>query len=289
MEFSVFLGYNRSKKRRNDEDMITADCHLHTTFSTDGKSPIEDMILAGIEKGLSILCFTEHMDYGVTCPEEPDAFKVDTDRYYASYINMKEKYSEKIRLLFGVELGLTESASEFVKDYTRKYPFDFIIGSSHTAGGIDPYYPAFFENRTEEEAYRFYFESELSCAASITDFDVYGHLDYALRYGPTRNRNFSYQKYGDLLDTLLKTLIENGKGIECNSSGFKYGMGHPMPHTDILKRYRELGGEIITIGSDAHETAHVAHSFPLVKDVLTECGFRYYTVFEGRVPSFYAL
>lgn len=289
MEFSVFLGYNRSKKKRNENDMITADCHLHTTLSTDGKSPMEDMILAGIEKGLSTLCFTEHMDFGDAYGEAPDDFKVDTDRYYASYINMKEKYSGRIRLLFGIELGLIESASDQIKEYTRKYPFDFIIGSSHTAGGIDPYYPAFFENRTEEEAYRFYFESELSCAADITDFDVYGHLDYALRYGPTRNRNFTYRKYQDLLDPLLKKLIETGKGIECNSSGFKYNMGHPMPNTAILKRYHELGGEIITIGSDAHETIHVAHSFPLVKDVLTECGFHYYTVFEGRVPSFYAL
>ncbi len=269
--------------------MITADCHLHTTFSTDGESAPEDMIKKGIEKGLTVMCFTEHMDYGVDYEEGPDAFQTDTETYYTTFCNMKEKYSGNINLFFGIELGLTPSITEFIRHYVKKYPFDFIIGSSHTVGGIDPYYSAFFEGRTEEEAYRLYFEAELACAKIFTDFDVYGHPDYVLRYGPSQNKNFTYQKYGDILDELMKTLIQNGKGIECNSSGFKFGMGHPLPHTDILKRYRELGGEIITIGSDAHKAEHIAHSFHLAEEALTRCGFRYYTVFENRKPVFYPI
>lgn len=269
--------------------MITADCHLHTAFSTDGESAPEEMVREGIQKGLDAMCFTEHMDYGGCCEEGPDAFQVDTGAYLDEFHRLKQKYSRKINLLFGIELGLSLPDAESIKKYVKKYPFDFIIGSSHTAGGIDPYYPAFFEGRTEEEACRFYFEAELACAESIADFDVYGHLDYVLRYGPAQNRNFTYQKYGDILDELLKTLVRGGKGIECNSSGFKYGMGHPLPHTDILKRYRELGGEIVTVGSDAHKAGHIAHSFAQARDTLISCGFRYYAVFEERKPSFHPL
>lgn len=289
--FSFFLqfSYNHTKNTKGTTSMIKCDCHLHTALSTDGLSDMEEMILSGIEKGLSFLCFTEHMDYGAAFEEGPDAFQVDTAAYHSVYYDMKEKYSRKIRLLFGIELGLQPSIGGLVHDYVASFPFDFVIGSSHTAGGIDPYYPAFFEGRTEEEACRFYFETELACAKTIPDFDVYGHLDYVLRYGPSQNRNFTYERYQDLLDPLLLTLIADGKGIECNTSGFKYGMGHPLPHTDILKRYHALGGDIITIGSDAHEAAHIAHSFSRAREVLLSCGFRHYVVFEERKPSFYPL
>lgn len=289
MVFLISSGYNHCRYTKGVLIMITADCHLHTTFSTDGKSTPDEMIQKGIEKGLSVMCFTEHMDYGIDFEEGPDAFQTDTDAYHNTFCIMKEKYSGKIKLLFGIELGLIPSASvrEFVKNYVKKYPFDFVIGSSHTAGGTDPFYPAFFEGRTEEEAYRFYFETELACAKMYTEFDVYGHPDYVLRYGPSRNHNFTYRKYSDILDEFLKTLIDSGKGIECNSSGFKYGMGQPLPHTDILKRYREFGGEIITVGSDAHMSEHAAHSFQRTAEVLSSCGFRYYAVFEQRKPVFH--
>ena len=154
---------------------------------------------------------------------------------------------------------------------------------------MDPYFPAYFEGRTEEEGYRRYFESTLERIQAIPDFDVLGHLDYVVRYGPDKNQNYSYNKYQDLIDPILKNLVETGRGLECNTGGYKYGLGHPNPAEDVLKRYLELGGEIITLGSDAHEPAHLAFDFARAREVLTGIGFRYYAVYSQRIPHFYPL
>ena len=116
-----------------------------------------------------------------------------------------------------------------------------------------------------------------------------GHLDYVVRYGPNKNTFYSYEKYKELFDEILKTLIAKGKGIECNTAGFKAGLNHPHPTEEILKRYRELGGEILTLGSDAHQTVHLAYHFSAIGDLLKSCGVRYYTVFKDRKPEFLPL
>ena len=172
---------------------------------------------------------------------------------------------------------------------TNGYPFDFVIGSSHVVHGKDPYYFSFFDGKTEQEAYTEYFVSILENLDAFTDFDVYGHIDYVVRYGPNRNADYTYAKYADVLDEILKKLISLGRGIEINTGGFKYGLGHPNPSEEILSHYHELGGEILTIGADAHQPEHVAYDFKKVRDLLKACGFSYYTVFRNRKPEFYKL
>ena len=152
--------------------------------------------------------------------------------------------------------------------------------------GYDPYFPPFWKTHTEEEGYREYFESILENIRAFDDFDVYGHIDYVVRYGPTRNENYTYARYSDVIDEILRLLIEKGKGIEINTGGFKYGLGHPNPCEEILARYRELGGEIITVGADAHAPEHVGFAFEKVPQILKDAGFTYYTVFRKRKPEF---
>ncbi len=270
---------------------VTADCHLHSSFSGDSDTPMEEMILSGISRGLKTMCFTEHHD--IDFPDSPEEsgniFLLNTDSYLYDLARLKEKYQDRIRLLFGVELGLQSEILRKIAVYAKSYEFDFIIGSSHICHGKDPYYPAFYEGRSEEEAYREYFSSILENVKKFSNFDVYGHLDYVVRYGPNRDHNYSYEKYQDVFDEILNTLLENGKGIELNTGGIENGMKEFHPCTDILKRYRQLGGEIITIGSDAHDTAHIAEYFPLAAEILESCGFRYYTVFQHRTPEFIRL
>ena len=110
-----------------------------------------------------------------------------------------------------------------------------------------------------------------------------------VRYGPEKNKNYSYDKYKDVIDEILRQLIAHGKGIELNMAGFKYGLGHPNPTEEILHRYRELGGEIITIGADAHTPDKIGYAFDKAADVLRECGFSYYAVFKNRRPVFHKL
>lgn len=270
---------------------VKSDCHLHSSHSGDSNTPMEEMILQGISRGLTTMCFTEHQD--INYPDSPDGpgniFLLNTDSYLYELACLKDKYQDKIRLLFGVELGLQPEIMRQNAVYAKSYEFDFIIGSSHICHGRDPYYPAFFEGRSEEEAYREYFESILENIRKFSNFDVYGHLDYVVRYGPNMDRNYSYEKYKDIFDAILKLLLEKGKGIELNTGGIKKGMKDFHPCTDILRHYRELGGEIITVGSDSHDTAHIADSFDRATEVLKECGFRYYTVFEKRNAEYIKL
>ena len=213
-------------------------------------------------------------------------FLLDLPNYVSSVEAMQEKYKEILPVRLGIELGLQPHLAGIHADILSQYPFDFVIGSSHVMHGVDPYYPSYWGNHSEEEGYREYFESILENIAAFDGVDVYGHIDYVVRYGPNKNANYSYQKYADIIDEILKALIIKGKGIEINTGGFKYGLGHPNPAEDIIKRYHELGGEIITIGADAHQPEHVAFDFEKVPSILKEAGFTHYTVFKNRKPEF---
>ncbi len=260
------------------------DQHMHCEFSGDSDSPMESMIVASIEKGLSGLCFTDHLDFDYK--ESPHLFDLDVDSYYKKINEMIEKYKNKIDIHFGIEIGLQPHINEDNRLITQKYPFDFVIGSSHVVNSMDPYYPEYYKGKTEDEAYMEYFESIISNLNSNPDFDVYGHIDYVVRYGPNKNKFYSYKKFEDIIDEILRRLIESGKGIEINTGGFKYGLGHPNPTEDIIRRYKELGGEIITIGADAHKPEHIAYDFEKIPAILKNAGFDYYCVFKNRKPEF---
>lgn len=263
---------------------MKVDFHLHSDFSGDSETPIREMIEQSIQLGLETICFTDHQDWDY--PAEDTIFTFDTDTYFNILHALSAEYADRIKILTGVELGLQPHLAGRLTRYIEKYPFDFIIGSSHVVHRIDPYYPEFFEGRSEEECYQEYFESIIENINAFTGFDVYGHLDYVVRYGPNKGLFYSYKKYADVIDSILRLLIEKGKGIELNTAGLKYGLGYPNPHPDILKRYRELGGEILTIGSDGHKPEHIAYDFDKIIPILLDCGFTHYTVFENRIPSF---
>lgn len=263
------------------------DYHTHSNFSADSDSEAIDMIEQGISLGLSELCFTEHQDFDYP-KTRPDSilFQLDTEAYIETLSILKKKYEKQINVKIGVELGLQPNLSQKLGEYTSKYPFEFIIGSIHLSNGEDPYYPEFWTGYDQDERIRQYYEYMLACVTSFKDFDVCGHLDYLIRYAPLKTNEDIYPKHSDLIDTILKELIISGKGIEINTSGYRYGLGHPTPHEDVIKRYRELGGEIITIGSDAHKPEHIGADFSLAKQVLISSGFRYVTTFSKRKPQF---
>ena len=264
--------------------MIVTDCHLHSDFSTDGSSSMEEEVNHAIKIGLKTICFTEHNDYGTN----PDgSFVVDTPSYRKEFGKLKDEYSGRIELLYGIEAGLQPDKEifSFFKDYLSSEPFDFIIGSSHVVKNKDPYFPVFFDDYdSDDDAYRAYFEEELE-NSELYDimYDSYGHLDYIVRYGKTRNSSFTYEKFADVLDQLLKSIIDHSRCIEINSAGYRKDMGMPNPHTDILKRYHDLGGLPPTVGSDAHNTNDMAADFDMVEAALKAAGFSSYSIFCGRV------
>ena len=267
--------------------MIICDFHNHTNFSADSKSSPESMLEGAIRLGLSYLCMTDHMDLDFPYPEYDFTFSVAD--YFKKHDELRQRCGDKITLLTGIELGLQPGLHQELTKLLSENPFDFVIGSTHIVDRMDPYFPEYWNHKEESAGILRYFETILENVADFDDIDVYGHIDYIVRYAPSKASNYSYHKYKEILDEILKTLVSKNIGLECNTAGFKYGLGFPNPHMDILKRYRELGGEIITVGSDGHVPEHLAYDFHKVPELLKACGFEYYTMFKKRQPEFIKL
>ena len=268
---------------------ILWDCHMHSSFSADSDTPMEVMIHRAVETGLQGITFTEHLDPDY--PATPDGldFSLDIPAYKEKLAELSDIYKDKIQVRFGIELGLQMHLGEYFDSLLSQTPFDFVIGSSHLVHGYDPYYPEFFEGRKEFLCYMEYFESILENLHAFSEMDVYGHIDYIVRYGPNQNKYYTYERYQDILDEILRTVIARGRGIELNTGGFHYGLGEPNPCRAVIRRYRELGGEIITVGADAHGPEKIAYDFDKAAAILADCGFKYYTVFQNRKPEFVKL
>lgn len=269
--------------------MIKADYHVHSHFSGDSKEKPENIIKYAMSKGLDTLCFTDHMDYEYWY-EPAGMFEVDVPKYFEALLQLKEQYAGTFNVRIGIELGLRdepdllESVRERYRTLVNEHPFDFVIGSTHQMVYVDPVYPEFWENRTQREGMEMYFTSGLKNIKNNEFFDTYGHLDYLIRYANGDKAQYNYRDYAELIEPMLRELIARGKALEINSKGLtpSYGTNAPNPGREVLMRYRELGGELITIGSDAHVADGVALYFDRVEELLKEIGFRYYAVFENR-------
>ena len=257
--------------------MFKIDYHIHTNYSLDSDADMEDMVLAAISKNIDEIAVTDHVDY----------HKQYAPPHYDDLVNkfniIKEKYASKINMVLGVEIGLENSIADTINKFTKMYDFDFIIGSSHGVCGKDLY---FDKNKNKKDAYTLYFTEMLKNINSINNFCVYGHIDFISRYGKYDDNTLKYSDFSDIIDDILKTLIYKGKGIEINTSGYRYHLNQTYPQYDILKRYKELGGEIITTGSDAHSPDYVADHFDIAYNMLERAGFKYISKFKNLKPTF---
>ncbi len=262
---------------------MRADVHMHCGFSNDSESRPEDMVESAIAKGLSVICFTDHydkdnLDWG-------DEAIFDVESYFQKMIELQEEYRDQIDIRIGAEIGMQPYLAEYYQNFIAQHPFDFVIGSVHSVLEHDVALD-FFQKHSDPEGYKIYFEEMLQDVQKIKSYDVLGHLDYIVRYSNQGSKGFDLNDYMDIIEEILKQVIAHGKGIEMNMSGLKYGLGAPHPQPEIIKRYRELGGEIITVGADGHIPEHIAYDYHLADDILKSCGFKYYTEFKGRKPLF---
>lgn len=262
---------------------MRADVHMHCGFSNDSETRPEDMVESAIAKGLSVICFTDHydkdnLDWG-------DEAIFDVESYFQKMIELQEEYRDQIDIRIGAEIGMQPYLAEYYQNFMAQHPFDFVIGSVHSVLEHDVALD-FFQKHSDPEGYKIYFEDMLQDVQKIKSYDVLGHLDYILRYSNQGSKGFDLNDYMDIIEEILKQVIAHGKGIEMNMSGLKYGVGAPHPQPEIIKRYRELGGEIITVGADGHIPEHIAYDYHLADDILKSCGFKYYTEFKGRKPLF---
>lgn len=267
--------------------MIKADYHMHTHHSGDSDAPMRDMIESAIEKGLSEICFTEHLDldYPDIYDVGADAFTPDLDAYRDEVFYYRDLYKEKITIRHGIEIGMQPQVIEENRRVVKSYAFDFIIASEHLIDKEDPYYPVFWEKDSHENIYNRYFDQTYENLTLFDDYDVLGHLDYLNRYEPGPVNNYSYARYSEKIDQILKHLIDHDKGLDINGKVLASNpAGMPNPHPDVLRRFKDLGGRIITFGSDAHTPVAIASGFEKMRSLALNCGFTEYFTFENRNP-----
>lgn len=259
------------------------DYHIHTSFSGDCEMEIEIALESAIKKGLKNIAITDHMDY-----ESHDYvcnMILDTDSYTPKVKEIINRYNGIIDISMGVELGMQPQIVKWCDEYVRKYKFDFVIGSIHSVECKDIYLD-FTKGKSRLDCIKGYLNDLYKCVTEFQQFSVIGHFDVIRRYVEGPDKSFLISEYPDFIDEIFKKIIHKGKGIEVNTSGLRYNLGSFHPQTDFLIRYKELGGEVITVGSDAHRPESVGQYIPEALDLLKDLGFRYVCRFKSMEPEF---
>ena len=272
--------------------MILADQHTHCNFSTDSDSTPESMIQGAIAKGITHLCFTDHMDldYPGTTREKP-LFEFSASDYFTALTPLKETFQNKLYLGIGIELGLRPGRDDLNKQMQRllaDYSFDLVLGSVHLLDNDDPYYESYWKNRSAKDILSKYFNDMLAALTEYDDFDSLGHLDYLIRYIPPYcgEKDYIFKEYAEVIDEIFKLLIDKNKALEINTAGLIKGLPYFHPKLEVIKRYLELGGELLTIGSDGHSPDKIATEFIKTEELLRSCGVKGYYVYKNRIPEF---
>lgn len=256
------------------------DFHLHSNFSMDTKHSMDSMCISAIEKGLKGICFTDHIDLDVTANKLD--FQFITDDYLKNLKSMKYRYCEKLQVFSGVEIGMQTHLGERYDEILRNGAFDFVIMSIHSLGENPQFIDEFLISVDPIIALEIYYNTMYECVKSFDNYDVLGHIDFIDRYFIDKTRLPKYDKVFPIIEEILKTIIYNNKGLEINTAGLRYGLDYLHPKVSILKLYKELGGEIITIGSDAHSPEYVGDNMKFAENYLKGLGFKNSYIFKDR-------
>ena len=263
--------------------IIMFDYHMHSHFSADCFVSMEEMVVGSIKKDLKEICFTEHIDYEY--PDETIVFEFDLQEYEETLKQLQQKYEGQIILRKGIEIGVQPHLLHRYEKLMNEEMFDFIICSMHTTEKKSLHYKEIFTGRTIEEAYKIYYDELLYCVKNFKQFNVLGHVDLVKRYSEEQPK----ANFHDELTAIFNEIIPAGKGIELNTSGVRYGLPHAMPSDDVLKLYKQCGGEIITLGSDAHRVSELAFQFRESLELLQSIGFNHIATFDKQQPTFYSI
>lgn len=274
-----------------------ADYHVHTEFSDDSVYPMEQVVKDAVAMKMDEICFTDHVDYGIKDDwdsgkpivyrgQEPLA-NVDYPAYEAKIRQLQYTYRAQIAIKMGMEFGMQTHTIPQYEALFQRYPFDFIILSIHQVEDKEFWTQDFQKGRSQEEYNLRYYEEMRGVIKRYQNYSVLGHLDLITRYD--ENGVYSYEKVEPIISDILKAVIENGKGIEFNTSYHRYGLKDTTPSVKILERYRELGGDIVTIGSDSHSPSHLGTYIEEAKQLLKSMGFRYFCTYDKMKPIYHKL
>ncbi|MBQ4559322.1 MAG: histidinol-phosphatase HisJ family protein [Tyzzerella sp.] len=252
------------------------DFHIHSKLSFDSTCEPCKIVSAAERQGLKEISFTDHYDFNDVFVEQRDIFAVQ--EYRDTYDSLD---SDTVKIRRGVEFGLTQWNQKELDELLDSYDFDFVLGSVHYTGGYDPYFEEFWIYNGLDAAFEKYLLQTLECVKKHYNFDVLGHLNYVCKslHSPTR-KPLRYNDYSDICDEIMKTIAQKGIGMEINTSGVDR-VGDFLPSIDFIRRFKELGGEIITVGSDAHDDTRVGQYISGALEIAKEV-FGYVCTFENR-------
>jgi histidinol-phosphatase (PHP family) len=265
------------------------DLHVHSQYSFDGHDSIADICDRALELGLSGIAVTDHVDQVATprlLPEfTPKKLALTAKKSSAAVTEAKRVYAGQLNVLRGVELGQAlhnQALSEFL---LSTYDYDFVLGSIHNLRATEDFY--FMKYNSAEQAHKLLHEyfDELYALVEWGQFDSLAHLTYPLRYMVGRDKiNVALSLFSAQTDAILSLLAKRGKALEINCSGLRQEIGDTLPGEDVVRRFRDLGGEHITLGSDAHRTSDLAFGLAQGMELANRCGFSSLTVFRQHVP-----
>ncbi len=277
--------------------MQLIDCHTHTQFSMDSEADINAMIKKAKELNLVAYAITDHCECNCWYPKEHyentelfDYFnyKDDFEASLSAVTELKEKYSD-FNLICGTELGQPLADLEIAEKCIADSRLDFVISSVHQIKDEkDFFYINYYHMSTAEinNLLERYF-SEVYELCKWGKFDVLGHLTYCLRYMKIRNGITPNMKlFDEIIAESLRTLADKGKGIEINTSGIRQGFGTTFPSLKYIKLFREFGGKIISIGSDAHKVRDLGANIAEGTELAKAAGFSEICYFKKRQPVF---
>jgi len=264
------------------------DYHLHSQFSADSEMTMEELCQTAVQKGLKEIAITDHHD--IDYQDNTIEFLIDKEKYLKAIEKMQKKYEGKLIIRKGIEMGLQSHILTECDQYLKD-DFDFVIASFHTAEKNDLYIGDFLSGYSQWEAYIQYLKTVLKVVKEYDNYNVIGHLDIIRRYGDFEKKPdlLENEQAENLIKEILKTIIKKNKGLEVNTSGYRLDGQNPLPSFEILKLYHQLGGEILTLGSDSHKTEDIAQKFDYTISQLRKIGFEKLTTFNKMKAEFHEL
>lgn len=253
------------------------DTHMHTEYSSDSEMKLEDALERAAALGLGVV-ITEHLDL-----KFPDSgkFLLDANAYLKAY----EPYRGDACLL-GVEIGMRTDCAEENAAYEKAHAFDYVIGSVHLVEGRDIYYESFYAGRTKREVYRQYFETMADCIRAHPFIDALGHIDYIARYAKYADPDIYCGELAEAIDDCLRAVVDRGIAMEINTKRLE-SRSAVERLAPVYRRYRELGGRLATMGSDAHRAGDIGKNFAAARELADECGLRL-VYFKNRKAEYMA-
>jgi histidinol-phosphatase (PHP family) len=267
---------------------MLVDYHCHTDFSADSNAPMAAQCEAAIRKGVQQIAFTEHEDYN---PDDMTSFFFKHDAYMEELARCRERFGDQLKIRAAIEVSEPHVHAEKAGLILGKYDWDFVLGSLHwIQPNINTYFDHFLTYAGDwRQSFRNYF-TEMITLAKVGDFDILSHIDYPSRYNQhIHSGAYDIAEYEEIIREVLRNIIARGKGIEINTSPWRKGLADPNPPAIVIKWYREMGGEVLTIGSDSHAPKDVGADFDRARAIAQDAGFSRIATFERRQPSFVKL